>query len=159
MKTVNNKLYLVALTLFFSLFIACGNVDVEEENDEMPLSVSFTVNEYFPGYGVSRSVKLENGDFEITIKGGPTFVLKPVNENPYGPYASLVSYTGNGDTMPVNMAQDKLPEKVVNYLSGLEMLDQIFDMYRKGDMMYVEAGDPETVLIEYNVKTEVLTQS
>lgn len=149
---------LLIIGVLMLTFTSCGDIDVEEDNDEMPYSVSYTVNEYFPGYAVSKSIKLDDGNYSITIKDGPTFVLKPVNENTYGPYAALISYTGNGDPMPVNLATDKLPQPVVDYLLGLEMINQIFDMWQKGTVMTVSAGSSTPISITYDNVTGTIVQ-
>lgn len=127
---------IVALMALFFLS-ACENVDVDDE--DVPFAVTNFIEQYFNGRGFSGVEKINDTDYCFTIDNGPTVTVAVVNDRLYNPVVELLRYTGNGETMPPEMAWDFFPEKLYNYVDGLECIDLIYDYE------FDKAGDSITV--------------
>lgn len=136
--------------------IGCGSVDVDD-NDEAPYSIEYTVNKYYAGYGWGCK-ELSDGNYKVTIKGGPVFVLKPVYDDPIGRvYAALISYDGNGDPMPSEMAVDYLGDYPVllQYIEEIDSISRILSWSVNADNLTLGLWDSQVV---YNIKTGEYSQ-
>lgn len=155
MKTIRYILPLLLSIISITILTNCDSTNVDDDDDKLPFAVTSFVDQYFGGQGLSRSKKLDNGDYEITVKNGPTMQVHVVRDNPIDPYVSLVSFHGNGATMPVNMATNQLPEALSNYIDGLEMLSSIYDMTRDNNVITVVLLN---TTITYDTRTGKITE-
>ena len=147
----------VLFTVLTFFLWACESIDVDaEKNDAVPFAVDNFVDQFFHGRGLSKSTDLGNDEYTITVKDGPTMTLKVISDSYINPYVSLLSYTGHGETMPPYLAQDQLPEKLYNYIDGLEMTTEIHDMARSNGKITVNLTN---ATVEYDTVTGTITES
>lgn len=145
------NLYILLIELF--VFCACENIDVSEEG--VPLAVQDFVSQYFPGGGISRLV-IDKDEYYITIEDGPDIVIRVKNPNSTEYTVVLLSFTGNGYTMPENMAYNLIPEELYNYISGIESLNQIYD-YEFTNAMYKVTL--QNTIVTYDSSTNTIEEN
>lgn len=154
-KTHHYKFLVVILfNLLLCNLTSCDNIDVDD-NDEVPFAITSFVDQYFPGQAIGRCKLISDEIYDITVHDGPSMTLKIVRDSNINPYCSLLSYDGNGQPMPRNMAFNYFDETLYDYIDGLGMLNLIYEMNVAGDIIYVELQDTEVI---YNTKTGVITQ-
>lgn len=95
------------------LLIACSN----SLWDELPSPISTFISTYYPMSGISKYDE-SNDNYYVTIKNGATMVFNSNYE--------WVNINGNGTTLPEIFVTDKLPEKLVKYLTELEMTNEVY---------------------------------
>ncbi len=95
------------------LLIACSN----SLWDELPSPISTFISTYYPMSGISKYDE-SNGNYYVTIKNGATMMFNSNYE--------WININGNGTTLPEIFVTDKLPEKLVKYLTELEMTNEVY---------------------------------
>ncbi len=114
------------------LLIACSN----SLWDELPAPISTFISSYYPMSGISKYSESDD-TYYVTIKNGATLVFDSNYE--------WKSINGNGVTLPEIFITDKLPEKLVKYLTELELTNSV----------YAAENEPRTVILtmlDYKIK-------
>ena len=127
------------------LWTGCENIDVDDEG--MPFALRSFADQYFQGRGISDYRELPNGNYELTISNGPTMTVSIIpSTNPITQdYANLLSYNGQGETMPQNMAYNFFPEPLYDYIDGLESINQIYTFTLKNNIYTVGLLDTQVI--------------
>lgn len=155
MKKLLSYLFQSLLTaVMVVMFTSCEDINVN--NEGMPYAISDCADQYFQGRGISSFRELDNGNYEFTVNNGPTIIIDIISNNELNVQYDLISYKGDGESMPVNMAFDKLPETLYNYISGVESLNDIYDMVRVDNVIYITLLDTK---LEYDIHTGTITES
>lgn len=103
----------LATVTILLLLIACSN----SLWDELPSPISTFISTYYPMSGISKYSE-SNDNYYVTIKNGASLVFDSNYE--------WKSINGNGTTLPEIFVTDKLPEKLVKYLTELEETDAVY---------------------------------
>ncbi len=103
----------LATVTILLLLIACSN----SLWDELPSPISTFISTYYPMSGISKYSE-SNDTYYVTIKNGASLVFDSNYE--------WKSINGNGTTLPEIFVTDKLPEKLVKYLTELEETDAVY---------------------------------
>ncbi|MBD5266913.1 MAG: hypothetical protein HDS29_00255 [Bacteroides sp.] len=132
----------LATVTILLLLIACSN----SLWDELPSSISTFISTYYPMSGISKYEEA-NGNYYVTVKNGASLVFDSNYE--------WKSINGNGTTLPEIFVTDKLPEKLVRYLTELEETNAV----------YAAENQPRVIIlsmlnykITYTKETEEVTQ-
>lgn len=144
----------VALLAIMNLLSGCEDNNVTD--DSIPYCITSCMDQYFQGRAMSEYQELDNGYYRFSVKNGPTLVIDIISNNDWNPLFDLISYKGNGETMPQNMAWNKLPADLYNYIDGLESINQIYEMELSGNIITVTLTD---TIVQYNTKTGTITES
>lgn len=136
------KLKEVSTITMLLLLIACSN----SLWDELPSPISTFISTYYPMSGISKYDE-SNDNYYVTIKNGASLVFNSDYE--------WVNINGNGTTLPEIFITDKMPEKLVKYLTELEMTSKV----------YAAENEPRTIIlsmlnfkIKYTKETGAITQ-
>lgn len=153
----NTILQLLVLPALLGFLAGCENNDVEEEG--MPYALRQFADQYFQGRDISDYEKLSNGNYKFDISNGPTIVVSlstEVTKPPMTNLASLISYQGNGETMPQTMAWNFFPPELYNYIDGLEDINKIYSMELKNGVYYVSLFDTD---VQYDTVTGTIIET
>lgn len=153
-RTLFGRFGLMAL-LFMCTLTACENIDVDDES--VPFAITNFIDQYFAGRGYSDVESISDTDYRFTINNGPTVTVKVLNDSQYNPQVELLVYQGNGETMPQQMAWDFFPEKLYDYIDGLESLNYIYEytLDSAKKIMTVQLQDTKVV---YYISTEKIEE-
>lgn len=121
MLKIKKELSTLAILL---LLIACSS----SVWDELPSQISTFISTYYPMSGISKFSETDD-QYQVTIKNGATIVFDSNYE--------WVSINGNGVPLPEIFVTNKLPQKLVTYLTELEETTQV----------YAAQNDPRTVIL------------
>lgn len=107
------KIKEISTVTILLLLIACSN----SLWDELPAPISTFVSTYYPMSGISKYEET-NDKYYVTIKNGASLIFDSNYE--------WTSINGNGTTLPEIFVTDKLPEKLVRYLTELELTKEVY---------------------------------
>lgn len=146
------------ISIFFILvlgivFTRCGDGNDVEEGT--PFAVTSFADQFFNGRGYSTS-EIDTDLYRLKINSGPEMTLKVIENNVLANvYCAMLSYNGNGETMSQYLAQNQLPEKLYDYIVGLEMIGDIYNMNTVNNIITVELLD---TIVKYNSSTGNITE-
>lgn len=146
------------ISIFFILvlgivFTRCGDGNDVEEGT--PFAVTSFADQFFNGRGYSTS-EIDTDLYRLKINSGPEMTLKVIENNVLANvYCAMLSYNGNGETMSQYLAQNQLPEKLYDYIVGLEMIGDIYTMNTVNNIITVELLD---TIVKYNSSTGNITE-
>lgn len=152
---VQKKIMPLVLSFIISL-LSTGCEDTNVTDDSIPFCITSCMDQYFQGRGMSSYEELPNGYYRFSVSKGPTLVIDIISNNEYNPDFNLISYVGNGEPMPQNLAYNKLPVDLYNYIDGLESLDQIYEMQLKNNIIYITLFDTD---LQYDKTTGKITET
>lgn len=154
MISIRNFILSIILPVVTFAFVSCEDNNVTD--DSIPFCITSCIDQYFQGRGMSDYEELPNGNYQFTVSHGPTLVIDIISNNEFNPDFNLISYNGNGETMPQNLAWNKLPADLYNYIDGLESINYIYQMKLAGNIIYITLTDTN---IQYNTKTGKITET
>ncbi|MCM1029695.1 MAG: hypothetical protein NC342_08690 [Pseudoflavonifractor sp.] len=101
--------------------------------DDMPGPVASFIDTYFDDGSIAEAVATDGGGFVVTIKNGAQIVFDASN--------AWADINGRGETLPAMLITDQLPERVVEYLTSMELVTGVYRLNRSWHNLRVELAD------------------
>ena len=118
----------IALLPLLMLIGSCGH----SPWDDMPDAVASFVDNYFNEGKVGEAVETSKG-FVVTFTNGPQITFNSDNE--------WTDINGRGETLPKIHITDQHPQKVVDYLTSMELLNGVYRIQRGWHYLRVDLSD------------------
>ncbi|MBD5242950.1 MAG: hypothetical protein HDS08_07375 [Bacteroides sp.] len=119
-----SSLLVILLTTILTLG-ACNN----DVNEELRPSISTFITRYFPMESVQTYTENSNGTYTVIIHNG-TEILFDANQE-------WTSISGRGNTLPEVLIEDQCPSPLVQYITEMEFLDQVYELSRTNNSYHV----------------------
>lgn len=126
--TLSRQSISVILVLLMTTIITLGAC-TNDVNEELRPSLSTFITRYFPMESIQTYTENPDDTYTVIIHNG-TELIFDLNQE-------WESINGRGNVLPEMLIQDQCPDQLVQYITEMEFLDQVYELSRTDSSYHV----------------------
>ncbi|MCC8070931.1 MAG: hypothetical protein LIO90_03910 [Bacteroidales bacterium] len=138
--------YLLQIIILIACGILVGVSCNKSEYDELPGTLQRFVTEYFPSSDVATYTRTKTDGYVVGMRNGAILTFDADYK--------WIDLNGNGVPLPQQLIYDQMPDKLYDFLEGLEQTDGVYRVERNNSEYQVLLLD---TTLTYDISTQSIT--